>query len=286
MERYYKIAGTTLCIKGKDDEMYTQERKIEPFHIEKTDADYEYDFSIEEKLSEVRGECIYRDASKRIYQDGEVRIQYTGVVKDNVEKAYIRSESIGNLTSVQIKRKELPDRITSKVVLNALGIESLIFKTGGFILHSAFINVDGKAILFTAPSGTGKSTQAELWEKFRHAEIINGDRAVIQIRDEKIVACGIPFSGSSEHCKNEILPIGAIVYLTQATETSIKPLREIQAFRKIWEQITLPVWETKVVEQISERLETVLKKVPVYYLSCTPDESAVIALENELTKEC
>lgn len=286
MERYYKIAGIILCIKGKDDEMYTQERRLEPFHIEKTEADYTYDFSIEEKLSEVRGECIYKDASKRIYQDGEARIQYTGVVKDSVEKAYIRSESIGNLTSVQIKRKELPDRITSKVVLNALGIESLIFKTGGFILHSSFINVDGKAILFTAPSGAGKSTQAELWENFRHSEIINGDRAVIQIRNEEIVACGIPFSGSSQYCKKETLPIAAIVYLEQAPETTIKPMQGIQAFRKIWEQITLPVWETKAVERISERLAVILNKIPVYHLSCTPDESAVIALEKELEKEC
>lgn len=285
MERYYNIAGTTICIRGKDEEMYTQERRLEPFRTEKKEADHDYFFSIVDSLLESSGDCIYKNETKRIYQDKDIRIQYIGAVKDNLNGAYIRSETWDKIVQVQVKREHFPECITSKVVLNSLGIESLVYQVNGFILHSAFINVKGKAILFTAPSGTGKSTQAELWEKLRQAEIINGDRAVIQMKDEEIVACGLPFAGSSKHCKNATLPLAAIVYLSQSSETTIEPLRGIQAFRKIWEQITLPVWEKGAIEQISEKLSFVLKKIPIYHLSCTPDESAVITLEKELEKE-
>ena len=57
-----------------------------------------------------------------------------------------------------------------KIVESMLGYDTLL-------MHGAVIAVGNKAWLFTAPSGTGKSTQAELWERYRNAEQINGDRS-------------------------------------------------------------------------------------------------------------
>ena len=58
-----------------------------------------------------------------------------------------------------------------------LGLETLLLKYDGLLLHSSFIRWRGEGILFSAPSGTGKSTQADLWVKYEDAEILNGDRA-------------------------------------------------------------------------------------------------------------
>lgn len=285
MERYYEIAGINLCIKGKDEEMYTDEYRLQAFGSERKGTCHEYIFSIEDELDKGRGICIYKNASKRIYQDHDRTIQYIGVVNNDIESAYIRCESQGNITHVQVRRAAVPEHITSKVVLSSIGIESLVSKASGFILHASFINVNGRAILFTAPSETGKSTQAELWREYRGAEIINGDRAVIRVNDGKFEVCGLPFSGSSEYCKNVSLPLAAIVYLEQAPETSITPFGGVRAFCKVWEQITVPVWDRKAMEQISEKLILLLSEIPVYYLACTPDESAVIALEEALGKK-
>ncbi len=69
------------------------------------------------------------------------------------------------------------------------------------------------AVLFTAPSGTGKSTQAELWRKHRGASIINGDCTLIAEDDGVFTAFGFPFSGTSGIFENRKAPIAAVVYL-------------------------------------------------------------------------
>ena len=70
----------------------------------------------------------------------------------------------------------------------------------GFILHASYILYRGEAILFSAPSGTGKSTQAAFWKEHRGAEIINGDRVLVIKRDGVFYACGVYVSGTSGIC--------------------------------------------------------------------------------------
>lgn len=64
------------------------------------------------------------------------------------------------------------------------------------ILHCAYIKHEGKAILFSAPSGTGKSTKADLWEKYRGSRTVNGDRALLRKKNGIWHACGWPVCGS------------------------------------------------------------------------------------------
>jgi hypothetical protein len=170
------------------------------------------------------------------------------------------------------------------VVLNAIGAEHLIARAGGFIFHCAYIDIGGKAVLFTAPSGTGKSTQADLWQKYRNADIINGDRAAVRICDGVPTACGIPFAGSSQYCKNRDLPIAAIVYLSQAPENTLRSMKGYEAFLRIWEGVSVNTWDKTDLELVSAAVQTLAAQVPVFHLSCTPDESAVLTLEAALRK--
>ena len=96
---------------------------------------------------------------------------------------------------------------------------------------------------------------------------------------------GIPFSGSSQICENCSLPLKAIVYLSQAPETTICPLTGVRAFARIWEGVSVNIWDKEDVEQVSATVQQVLERVPVYHLACTPDESAVSALEQMLRKQ-
>jgi hypothetical protein len=155
----------------------------------------------------------------------------------------------------------------------------------GFIFHCSCIDRGGEAILFTAPSGTGKSTQADLWHQHRGTEIINGDRAAIRLAEGKLLAEGIPFAGSSQYCKNRSLPLRAIVYLGQAPRTTIRKLRGYEAFSKIWEGVSVNTWDREDLERVSAVVQKVASEIPVYHMPCTPDESAVIALEEALRKQ-
>ena len=91
--------------------------------------------------------------------------------------------------------------------------------------------------------------------------------------------CGVPFAGSSNICENVTLPLKTIVCLSQATSTSIEKLDGFRGFRSLYEGCGVLSWDKKHVEFVSDFIQKLLENVPVYHLACTPDESAVIALE-------
>ena len=96
-------------------------------------------------------------------------------------------------------------------------------------LHSSYIIYHDKAILFTGPSGIGKTTQAELWRDYQGAEIINGDVTLIRKWDGRYCAFGAPIHGSSPYCENKSAPIEALIVLQQGTENQIEVLNHFEA---------------------------------------------------------
>lgn len=218
----------------------------------------------------------------RVYLDEGGQIRYHGAVKEAWEKAYARGDHRGRIHRILLKKSRFPENIQSRIVLNCLSVENLLADAGGVILHSAFIAWQNRGIVFTAPSGTGKSTQAALWERHRGAEIINGDRAVLRFEKDRPVAGGLPYSGSSGICKNRELPLAAVVYLSQAPQTTIRKLEGFDAFRALWSGCSVNVWDRENVKGISETVERICRTVPVFHPACTPDLSAVTALEQAL----
>ena len=182
-----------------------------------------------------------------------------------------------------------PERVGSITTLNNLfdagSIEAMISAIGAINLHSSFIRYRGGAILFTAPSGTGKSTQAELWERYTDAEQINGDRSVIRCTDGVWTAYGFPFAGSSGIFRNEAVPIRAIVVLRQAPENTLERLRPGEAFRLLYSESAIQRWHESAHAAIVDQLVQLCRTIPVYLLRCTPDERAVRLLQTTLSME-
>ena len=149
------------------------------------------------------------------------------------------------------------------------------------LLHASYIAHEGCAILFTAPSGTGKSTQAELWKQHRGAEILNGDRAVIGLRGEEAYAFGFPMSGSSEYCVNRSLPLRCVVSLLQGPENRIRKLKGREALKVL---LNGTYADPKHPEDLPRNMNVAISllQVPVFELSCRPDAGAVEALEQAL----
>lgn len=148
-------------------------------------------------------------------------------------------------------------------------------------LHSAEILVDNKGILFMAPSGTGKTTQSKLWQRYRHAEILCNDRVLM--RDLKTY--GLPYDGSEPVCNPEVHEVHAIVCLGQAKENTICRLRPSKAIARLMPMVLCDTWELEVRIFVPEAMSQLVGAIPVYQLDCTPDEAAVICLENQLRKD-
>ena len=167
-------------------------------------------------------------------------------------------------------------------MIQLLSLEKLFLGVDGFILHSSFISYRGKGILFSAPSGTGKSTQASLWEKYEGAEILNGDRGLLVRRGEDWTVSGMPFAGSSGIYRNETVSLGAIVILRQSPENSIRPVAPGEAIRYLYPEISMHRWSPDFVNSILSLVLDLLSKVPVFLLDCRPDQGAVHVLKNVL----
>ncbi|MFR7991466.1 MAG: hypothetical protein ACLU61_00770 [Lachnospiraceae bacterium] len=147
-------------------------------------------------------------------------------------------------------------------------------------MHSSLIEHQGRGLLFLGPSGIGKTTQAELWAKYRNALIINGDIVFVQETKECFLGWGTPWHGSSPYCENASVPVHAMVVLKQAEENSIRELTGFEKVSEVSNSIFYPQWLENGMELCLETLDHLLREIPVYELSCRPDEAAV-----ELTEQ-
>lgn len=171
------------------------------------------------------------------------------------------------------------------VFLSALSLEKQMIRDAAMILHSAYMCREGQAILFSAPSETGKSTQADLWQKYRGTRTINGDRSLILRQEAGWHACGWPVCGSSGICCNESYPIRAIVMLKQAKENRAFRLKPAEAFRELMGQITINTWDVAFQMKVMDQLEILLQEIPVYRLECNISEDAVNCLEQVILQD-
>ena len=276
------MAGVEITVYVSDDDGYNDGKILSAFRIEQTTAvPHRFEFELVDELSPPQGTAVTTQSGYTVFADGSKQFRYFGMqTGPNVRAVYD-----GKKHQIQVKKSQYIQTVSARTVINAIALEHLVAQNNGFLFHCAYINNGGKAILFTAPSGTGKSTQAALWAEHRGAEIVNGDRAAVRLADGVLLAEGIPFAGSSTYCHNKSLPIQAIVYLGQAPKTTIRKLRGYEAFSKIWEGVSVDTWDKTDMDAVSAVVQRAAATLPVYHLACTPDESAVSALEEALRKQ-
>ncbi len=155
-----------------------------------------------------------------------------------------------------------------------LGPEALFLRHNGFILHSSVVRYEGQTLLFCGASGAGKSTQAQLWEKYRQGEILNGDRCIVIKRGDRFYGCGSPYCGSSGIYRKEDAPIRAIILPVKSTENRMERMKPKEALRKLYRETLVNLWDENFMNQLLDLLQELVLRVPVYSLYCLPDEEA------------
>lgn len=195
--------------------------------------------------------------------------------------AYAELQDYGDRKTLLIS-EESPNDLIRYTLLNHLALDKTMNEHGRLLLHASFIETERGAVLFTAPSGTGKSTQAELWRQHRGATIINGDRAGIWRGEQGWLAGGVPWSGTSGISLNRILPLRAVVILRQGPENVLETPRASESLKALMEQTTINPWNREMYLRTQQHLIDLIQSVPVYRLRCRPDEGAVEVLAREL----
>ena len=166
-----------------------------------------------------------------------------------------------------------------------LGFEGLLIRRDRICFHASCIRTELGGILFSGPSGIGKSTQAKLWCDHRGGVLINGDRPILQRREEDFLAWGSPYAGSSRCHVNGSVPVSALVFLAQDKENRIRRLGGGEAFRRIYAGLTMYSWDRFFVERAVDLAMELASGVPCYELACLPDQSAVECLERRLKED-
>ena len=194
---------------------------------------------------------------------------------------YAELQDFGNRKSLYIKENTSNDLIRYSL-LNHLALDKTMSEHGRLLLHASFIETAQGAVLFSAPSGTGKSTQAELWRRYRGAAVINGDRAGLWRGETGWLAGGVPWCGTSGISLNRILPLRAVVILRQGPENVLEVPLASEKLKALLEQTTINPWNREMYLRSQERLLDLIQSVPVVRLTCRPDAGAVELLAKEL----
>lgn len=97
------------------------------------------------------------------------------------------------------------------------------------LIHGSVVAYQNAAFMFTASSGTGKTTHSLLWtNNLPDACILNGDKPFIST-GEKIRAWGSPWCGSERYNRNEGIELKAICFLERAEKNRIVEITDEEA---------------------------------------------------------
>ncbi|MCQ2507468.1 MAG: hypothetical protein MJ097_01610 [Dorea sp.] len=166
--------------------------------------------------------------------------------------------------------------------LNYLKFGEMLLPYKRVILHASAILYDGKAYLFVAPSGGGKSTQAEIWRRCYGSEILNGDKVILNLSEEEITVYGSPVAGSSGIYQNRSAPLGAIFVIKKAAFNRLFPIQGFHRLLVLYNAAVKSVKDDKINECLLDELREISDKIPLYHYYCTNGRSAARDLHNEL----
>lgn len=173
-----------------------------------------------------------------------------------------------------IKIRKFTDPFLERTAIQRKFAEFL-FDRGVLMTHGSTVAVDGKAYLFTAKCGTGKSTHTRLWRQVfgDRAVMVNDDKPFLKITESGVLACGSPWSGKHGLDTNITAPLQGICILQRGTENQIRRITPEEAIPMLLHQSYCPLDPEKRV-RFEELVSLLAEKTPLWQMACNMDPSA------------
>lgn len=285
MEIMLRLGGVLFRFRAERDMIVGPE--LLPFIVageEKADITVEISWDWEHAVLP-SGEMVGQDVILNYYDEGSVRCCITrGGPKGPVACTCYSPDFRRVVCTINEKPFLMPPKALGSV-LRMLPMREIFLHFGTLFLHASQIAYLGRGVLFTAPAGTGKTTQAKLWQKYRSAEIVCNDRTLTRRVDGIWRTYGYPVDGSEPVRSNRVTTLGAVILLEQGRENTVRRLAASKAMPRLMRQVVLDCWSGAARTAAMELLITLMEEIPVYLLTCTPDERAVETLEAKLTED-
>ncbi len=169
-----------------------------------------------------------------------------------------------NFEAFQLERTALQRKLAEK-----------LFEYDTLVFHGSVIAVDGEGYLFTAKSGTGKSTHTRLWREMlgERAVMVNDDKPFLRASSDCIYVCGSPWNGKHGLGNNVEVPLKAICILERGAQNEIQKISASEAVVMLLQQSNRPR-QPRLMPKYMELLESIARKTAFYRLKCNKDPGA------------
>lgn len=293
MKEYYylfTIAEVHICLKSMFPmKMSDSFSKFAEKGFWDTSYGYTVEFREVSALDTPKGTEVYQESPTSVYLSSDGTFyrlfgKYGAKKSAGEKRAYAAGYYDWENRSIRIEY--LPagrDRFDNiQTAFRHIAWESVLMHERRVLLHASFVETPYGGIAFSGPSGIGKSTQGDLWQKYGRAKLINGDKLTLCKKPEGWIGYGSPFAGSSGCYLNERCGLDHLFFLKQGKECSLKRLTASEGFIKIYSGLTVNRWNRDYVQAVCDMAQQLAMEVPVYEFTCTPDEKAVYFLQERL----
>ncbi len=222
------------------------------------------------------GEIIQKNSYRVFSVENDILYCYD-ILKDDKCSALIKANEAW--TDIKCQIYDVEDLGGASLNIRQFNMLGLVMKYitlhhGGLMVHSSSLSYNNNGIIFSADSGTGKSTHTRLWRKvFDGVEIINDDMPVIRFINDKWHLCGGPWSGKTEININKKVPLSAIVFIERGEKNEIDRIYAPDSVFRLMKQTLIPPGK-KLTSTAMTNISKLLESVPVYRLKCTISEEA------------
>lgn len=262
------------------DETIQYESSFIPFITKSEQFDWSFQYVVSKNLTD-SGEVIYDSPDYMVFQEQNV----IHVFKEReTERSYAMSKIDQKQKVVTVKYLDEYKKYLSEMGNSFYHSqwEKVFLLENRLLMHASCIDTEYGGILFSGPSGIGKSTQSDLWIEYEDARLINGDRPILWKDNGTWFAYGSPYAGSSKCHLNERTTIRCIVLLKQGKENRIRKISIREALQSVYKNLTVYTWDKEFVEKAFDLAMELVNDIPVYELSCLPDFGAVKTLKDVL----
>ena len=275
------ISGILIAAEGFDNEYFKRRTADYTADFEKSDMtvcvslkDY-----IERPLDKV-----YAVRGTRFFCETQDEYVFYDMYKEICVASVRASKDWSEVSAEIIDVSEIGGADTDIRKFNMLGevFRYRILEKNGIVYHSSTILFDNCAILFTADSGTGKSTHTELWKKYLGADIINDDSPAIRLAENGLTVFGTPWSGKTEFNINASAPMKALVFLERSKVNYAERISYKEALPQLVHgMMTRPVYRNSM-EKALFMIEQIAAKIPLYKLGCDISRQACDVIKNKI----
>ncbi len=281
------IAGMTVSFQSNDVDFF--EKRLAEYSIPAPkQSDLMLRVTSFDALQKPQGRELLRNGSTSVVKldDGRFALSTVGKVSGKVlqNTFFLPDYSAVDIELYSGRRRVGMTDTDWEYVYTGAAFANRLAYLGGVVLHGSSIAYEGKGVVFSAPSGTGKSTHTALWQKKYSEKVtpINDDKPAIRFVDEQPYVYGTPWSGKTDKNHNISVPLHAVVFIERASQNSIRRLSPTEALLRINNETVRPFYDAGQGMRVLDCTQKLIETIPMYLLGCTISEDAVELVKREL----